>query len=390
MGVSESFARGREAVGQQLGLVLVGLFGLVLLVDLILKLAGIEVGPFGGSLSFARLSGNFWDGIAQGLVFGLAGIGLSMTYSILTFANFSHGDLVTVGGFTGWGVAYLIAGSSVLSAGELLLVRPGRVGTVGEIGANAATTPLAVVAGLVVAVIATAVVALVIDRVVYRPMRDRGGIILLITSIGVALVLRYVMQFVYGARTRRVTASINQPEPVREFLGYTVITGDGDLNLFGVGDPDIHTVTLIGVSLSLMLALHLMLQRTKLGTAMRAMADNKDLALITGIPTERVVTATWIIGGGMAGAAGYLTVMYRATIAFDFGWLLLLLIFAAVILGGIGSIYGAIAGGVLIGLVFSLSTIWISADFNLPAAFAVMILALLFRPEGLFGGITTA
>ena len=389
MGVTESFARGREGITDRPGQVLVAVFGLALLGDLGLKLAGVEVGPLGGSLTVSRLSSNFWDGIAQGLVFGLAGIGLSMTYSILTFANFSHGDLVTVGGFTGWGVAYLIAGSGILTTGELLLVRPGLVGSVGEIGANAATTPLAVVAGLIVATVATAVIALLIDRVIYRPMRDRGGIVLLITSIGVALALRYIMQFVYGARTRRVTASIDRQEPVREFMGYTVVTGSGDLNIFGVADPDIHTATLIVISLSLMLALHLMLQRTKLGTAMRAMADNKDLALITGIPTERVVTATWLIGGGMAGAAGYLTVMYRATIAFDFGWLLLLLIFAAVILGGIGSIYGAMAGGVIIGLVFSLSTIWISADFNLPAAFAVMILVLLFRPQGLFGGIST-
>ena len=123
---------------------------------------------------------------------------------------------------------------------------------------------------------------------------------------------------------------------------------------------------------------------------MRAMADNKDLALITGIPAERIVTATWIIGAGMAGAAGYLTVMFQGAIAFDFGWQLLLLVFAAVILGGIGSIYGAMLGGLVIGLVFAMSTIWIPADFNEAAAFAVMILALLYRPEGIFGGITTA
>jgi len=149
-------------------------------------------------------------------------------------------------------------------------------------------------------------------------------------------------------------------------------------------------LTLVIVAVGLMVATHFLLQRTKLGTAMRAMADNKDLALITGIPTERVVTATWLIGGALTGAAGYLLVTASGSLAFNFGWQELLLIFAAVILGGIGSVYGAIAGGLLIGLVFAMSTIWIPSDFNQAAAFAVMILALLFRPEGLFGGVTTA
>ena len=121
---------------------------------------------------------------------------------------------------------------------------------------------------------------------------------------------------------------------------------------------------------------------------MRAMADNKDLALITGIPTERIVTATWLIGGGITGVSGFLIILFRNSIRFNFGWLLLLLIFSAVILGGIGSIYGAIAGGIVIGLVLSLSTVWIPSDFS-PRVFAflAMILVLLFRPQGLFGGV---
>ncbi|MES3517598.1 MAG: branched-chain amino acid ABC transporter permease [Natronomonas sp.] len=372
MGVNERTTVSRESIRDNIGAVFLGVFGATLVVDLLLKLAGVEVGILGGELSIGRLTGNFWDGILNGLLIGLAGIGLSMTYSILTFANFSHGDLVTVGGFTGWGIAYLIAGWGVVPASILLLVRPGRASSPGEIGAHVVSTPGAILAGLVFATIFTALAAVVIDRLVYRPMRDRSGISLLIASIGVALALRYVVQFVYGARRRGIPASV-----------------DSEINLV-VATVDAHDLTLIVASLSLMLGLHLLLQRTKLGTAMRAMADNKDLALITGIPTERVVTATWVVGGGLAGAAGYLTVMTRGVIAFDFGWLLLLLIFAAVILGGIGSIYGAIAGGLIIGMVFSLSTIWIPADFNEAAAFAAMILALLFRPEGLFGGVSTA
>jgi branched-chain amino acid transport system permease protein len=239
--------------------------------------------------------------------------------------------------------------------------------------------------------VATAAVALAIDRVVYRPLRDREGIILLISSVGVAFALRYLIQFVYGARTRGVRASFDAGSPAFELLGYTVVTGEGDLNVFGLSQFDLNAATLIVVSVLVMAGLHLLLQRTKLGTAMRAMADNKDLALITGIPTERIVTATWLIGGGITGVSGFLIILFRNSIRFNVGWLLLLLIFSAVILGGIGSIYGAIAGGVIIGLVLSLSTIWLPSDFSARVfAFLAMILVLLFRPQGLFGGVETA
>ena len=395
MGVTESFERGRTEIIERPGrvlLVLLGvLFGLSLVMDLALKLVEAEFWMLGGSLAVSELTRLFWGGVARGLVFGLAGVGLSMTYSILTFANFSHGDLVTTGAFTGWGVTYLIIGSGTLTAGELLLVRPGGIGSPGDIGANVVTSPVAILGGMLFAGVATAAVALAIDRVVYRPLRDREGIILLISSVGVAFALRYLIQFVYGARTRGVRASFDAGSPAFELLGYTVVTGEGDLNVFGLSQFDLNAATLIVVSVLVMAGLHLLLQRTKRGTAMRAMADNKDLALITGIPTERIVTATWLIGGGITGVSGFLIILFRNSVRFNFGWLLLLLIFSAVILGGIGSIYGAIAGGVVIGLVLSLSTVWIPSDFS-PRVFAflAMILVLLFRPQGLFGGVETA
>ena len=259
-------------------------------------------------------------------------------------------------------------------------------------------------AGLVVAAAFTALAAIVIDRLVYKPMRDRSGIALLIASIGVALALRYIMVFFYGTRNRGVTASVdtevvnwslNVGSYLVGFRGssvgiYRETLIEQQLEIVSVLALSTHRVTVVVAAIVLMFFMHLLLQRTKLGTAMRAMADNKDLALITGIPTERIVTATWVIGASLAGMAGYLTVMFQGAIAFDFGWQLLLLVFAAVILGGIGSIYGAIVGGLVIGLVFAMSTIWIPADFNEAAAFLAMILALLYRPEGLFRGVTTA
>ncbi|RAW46129.1 branched-chain amino acid ABC transporter permease [Halorubrum sp. 48-1-W] len=364
-----------DAVRTRPGILLVALVGGLLLVDLAAKLAGVTVGPIGGALSADRLGSNLWNGLVIGLVIGLAGIGLSMTYSILSFANFSHGDLVSTGAFTGWGVAFLIAGFGDVPVRALVTVRDAGDVSAGDIGAHILTAPVAILIGLVVAFTVTAVVALALDRAFYKPMRDRDGISILIASIGAALVVRYVIQFVYGSDRRGVTASVDASNLAFGPLGLSI---------------NAHELTIVVAAVGLMLAMHFMLQHTKLGTAMRAMADNKDLALITGIPAERVVTATWIIGGGLAGASGYLYVLLRGTIQFDFGWLLLLLIFAAVILGGIGSVYGAIAGGVVIGVVFTTSTIWIPSDFNEAAAFAVMITMLLLRPEGLFGGVTTA
>ncbi|WP_440766300.1 branched-chain amino acid ABC transporter permease [Natronorubrum sp. DTA7] len=377
MDVSDTIARGKEQLRMQPLLLLAVLAVVVLTIDLIARLAGVEVPlsngrSFGGALSMSRFGGLVWNGIIVGLIFGLAGIGLSMTYSILNFANFSHGDLVTTGAFTGWGTSLLLAGWGIGDLGHLLLVRPGSGANPNEIGASIVQAPLSIIVGVIVAAVATVLVAVAIDRIVYKPMRDRGGIALLIASIGAALALRYVIQFVYGGRNRGVTSTQEVTTPI---AGFSV---------------NMHEATLVIVAGGLMLGMHFMLQRTKLGKAMRAMADNKDLALVTGIPTERVVTATWVLGGALAGVAGYLYVLERGTIEFNLGWFLLLFIFAAVILGGIGSIYGAIAGGFVIGLVHEVSLIWIPSDFNAAAAFLIMILVLLYRPQGIFGGVTTA
>ncbi|MFC7142768.1 branched-chain amino acid ABC transporter permease [Halosimplex aquaticum] len=424
MATSERIAGWRIAVAERPKTALFGgLLGL-LAVDLLCKLAGFEltVGGatlLGGSLAVGRLITLVWNGLVVGLGIGLAGIGLSMTYSILGFANFAHGDYITSGAFAGWGVAFLVAGfGGGLLDGNVLYL-----GTVGfgpggpsaaDLSINVLRTPLAVFGGLVVAVLATIALSLVLDRLVFRPMRDQSGIAVLIASIGVALALRYVVVFVFGPRNRGLTAGgaklvfagVDGKLAVAAKRSTIVLAQGGDAPAdafyaelpvldFGSYSAELLTVTsaeltLVVTSLALMYGLHVTLQRTKLGKAMRAMADNEDLAQITGIPTERVVRATWIIGGGLAGAAGYLLALERGTLAYNLGWLLLLLIFAAVILGGIGSIYGAIVGGVLIGLTNSVSLVWIPSSFSTAAAFAIMILVLVIRPDGLFGGVTTA
>jgi branched-chain amino acid transport system permease protein len=379
-------------------------FSAILFLDLLAKLvgfslgpltvAGINLGPFGGEMPFTRFVSYTWDGLVIGLVIGLASIGLSLTYSILNFANFAHGDYLTAGAFSGWAATYIIAGlggllpivesavHAITGVGQRTIRNTDLVSLVllktppGTAGANVWLSPIAIVVGLAVAVALTIAMALVIDRLVYKPIRGADGISLLIASIGVAFGIRYLVALVFGNSRRIVTSTDKLPEVT--LIGTRI---------------DAHEVTLVVVAILLMLGMHVLLQRTKLGKAMRAMADNRDLARVTGIPTERVIRTTWMLGAGLTGAAGFLLVLSQAGLGFTTGWRLLLLIFAAVIMGGIGSIYGAIAGGLVIGLASRVSLVWLQGDlssFTSPAAFALMILILLFRPSGIFGGVSTA
>ncbi|WP_027119016.1 branched-chain amino acid ABC transporter permease [Natronorubrum tibetense] len=362
--------RGRGMTTEQLLLLVVGLGAFLLLGDLI-------IGILNGTYSISRVARYVVEGTLYGLIIGLAGIGLSMTYSILNFANFAHGDYVTSGAFFGWGVTYLVAGWGAASFGHLVLVAPQRGVGGAQLEIAITSTPFAIIAGLLVAGVGTALFVYLIDRIVYKPMRGSGGIPLLITSIGVAFALRYLIVFVYSNRTRGTTLG--------GLPSFDLLLVDGYVSI------DVHDGTLIVAAVALMLGVHLMLQRTKLGKAMRAMSDNRDLALVTGIPTEQIIRWTWMIGGGLAGSAGYLMVLWTGTIDWQFGWLLLLLIFAAVILGGIGSIYGAIFGGLIIGISMHLSMVWLpGGDFTTITAFLIMILVLMIKPSGLFGGKTTA
>ena len=370
MGIADTYSDGRRYVVDRPFALVVGLLVILLAVDFVDGLAT-------GRIAVSDVATLVWDGLMQGLVVGLAGIGLSMTYSILNFANFAHGDYITGGAFSGWAVTYLLAGLGRADVGSLLLIGAGGSVFGGALGIGVTATPVAVLGGLVIAGLFAVVLALVIDRLVYRSMRDQEGISLLIASVGVAFALRYLIAFVFTTENRGVTDAGGVPE-VRGYL------------LDGFVTVSAHDATLLVVAVGLMLSVHFLLQRTKLGTAMRAMADNEDLARVTGIPTERVVRATWVIGGALTGVAGYMFVLWKGTIGFNDGWLLLLLVFAAVILGGIGSVYGAIIGGLVIGLTSSLSVLWIPSDFARAAAFFVMILVLIFRPEGLFQGRSTA
>ena len=273
--------------------------------------------------------------LVLGSIYALGAIGVSMLYGILRFAHFAHGDLMTLG-------AYL----------ALVLV--------GGLGWPA-------IAALPAAMAATAAAAIAVDRLFYRPFRDRPTIVLLIASFGVALMLRSVVQLVWGVED--------------EYYG-TFLPPLESLAPFAIAEKHLYIAAAVVVLVGLT---HYLLAYTRIGKAMRAMSDDADLARITGIGTERMVLWTWIVGAALAAAAGVLLGM-DTRLKPEMGWNLLLAIFAAAILGGLGRPYGAIAGGMVIGFMEELSTIVIPPDYKSAVAFGVMVMVLILRPHGIFRG----
>jgi len=388
-----------EAVRENRFRILLVLFGVLLFLDLVRSLLT-------GGTSASQFVTFLWDGLGIGLVLGLAGVGLTLTYSILGFANVSHGDVLTAGAFVGWSVSFLVAGIGAFGIESLVLIGPTGDLYASDVGVALLARPVAVLGGLVVAAVFTVGISLGFDRYVYRPLRkatQSGEIMLLIASIGVAFMVRYLIVVVYTPTTRAVTVT---PEPLLSLgvsggglavagsesaltAGETFLTvplglGGAPRELLNVNS---HEALLVVGAVVIMLGIHLLLKRTMLGKAMRAMADDEQLARARGIPTEKVTRWTWIIGSAITGVAGYLIVLERGTIGFLLGWKLLLLIFAAVILGGIGSVSGAILGGLIIGVASTVSLVWLpEATLARPMAFLIMIVVLLIRPQGLFSG----
>ena len=297
------------------------------------------------------------DGLVVGSVIALGAVGLTLTYSILRFANFGQGEFMT------WG-AYL-----AVSALTFVLAMTGG-GVMEPMGPFSFGWQL--IAAMVLAAVLTAVLALAVDWLLFRRLRRGNAITLVIASFGAALALRNLVQFLYGTLpeyyTREIQIAIRLVP--RDILGGLRVTPDQML--------------VIGLTIGLMVALQLLLTRTTLGRAMRATAMNPALARVAGVDTDAVVRATWVIGAALAAVAGVfagIVGQIRPMLGFD----LLLPLFAAAILGGIGSVRGAVAGGYIVGLAESLSVPLVGAEYRAATAFVVLIGILLVKPTGLFG-----
>jgi branched-chain amino acid transport system permease protein len=296
------------------------------------------------------------DGLVIGSIIALGAIGLSMTLSIVRFSNFSHGELL------GWGAYIALMASTALGAASADWSKP--------------LAPFSFGWGLLIALLVscvlTALLALGLDSLLFKRLRKQGSITLVIASFGAALALRNLLLFWQGGIPRYYSDNLQIA------IAFVPRSVWGGLR----ATPD--QIAVLVLSLATVTGLHLFLRHSTLGRSMRATALNPGLARVTGIDPERVLRATWLIGGVLAAVAGVfagLTVQMRPTMGVD----LLLPLFAAVILGGVGSIWGAVLGGFIVGLAESVSITLVGAEYRAAAAFVVLIAILMVRPRGLFG-----
>jgi len=277
------------------------------------------------------------NGLRLGLLLALASIGLSLIYGTTGISNFAHAEQVTLGGMLGYGFI------------------------------NVLGLPLFI--GGVLVVITCAFSGWLQDRILWQPLRRRGlGLTqLMIVTIGLSLAMQYSYQFFVGAATKQVVVS---QATVRTFGPITIT--DRSLAAMGIS---IVCIALVGFALL----------RTRVGRATRAVSDNPALAQASGIDTDKVIRLVWIAAMGLAGLAGLLYALVVNGIKWDTGLQILLLLFAAVTLGGLGTAFGALVGSLVIGLVVELSPLVIPGDFKYAAALLILILLLLVRPQGLLG-----
>ena len=288
---------------------------------------------------------NFYliPGVVLGCIYALGAIGISLTFGILRFSNFAHGDTMTLG-------VYITLTLMQISSLHPLVVAPA-------------------------AMLITTGLMLGMDQAFFKPFRTSPTIMLVIASFGLMLMIRSAIQFFWGVQLQALQTGIARPWVILDSLRILP-----------------RHVMIIGATAALMMMVHLVLTRTKIGKAMRATSDNPELAALTGIDTELVIRATWALGASLAVAAGVFLGL-DTHVETMMGFKLLLPMFAAAILGGIGRPYGAVAGGLVIGIVEELSTYpWIgstpllSPGYKAGVAFAIMVAMLIWKPQGLFRG----
>ncbi len=291
------------------------------------------------------------DGLIAGSMIGLGAIGVTLTYSILRFSNFAHGD------FLAWGAYATLTIAGAIGA---------MAGGTAPIGALSFGWPL-ILAGLA-AMVLTGGMALALDWMLFARLRARGqAIIVVMASFGASLVLRSLLEFAFTSRPEYFSRAIQMARPVGAGIKVT---------------PD--QIVLLAMTAVLVTLMHQFMTQSRMGREMRAVSQNPALAQVAGIDVSRVVRATWMLGGALACAAGIMVgvlVQIRPLMGLD----LLLPMFAAAILGGIGSIPGAVLGGLIIGLSQAATVQFVGAEWRAAVAFVILMAVLVLRPFGLFG-----
>jgi branched-chain amino acid transport system permease protein len=277
------------------------------------------------------------DGIRFGLLIAMAAVGLSLIFGTTGLTNFAHGELVTIGAVVAWYIN-VQGGVPLIPATLLAMLVGAAVGALNEFG-------------------------------IWRPLRRRGtGLVAaLVVSIGLSLLLRYAIQIFYGGRS----------SPYSQYQSQRAV----DYGLFNLTNRALFSIIIAVVVLVLVAV---MLQRTKIGKAMRAVSDNRDLAASSGIDVNRVIMVVWMMGGALAALGGVLLGL-SDQVQWDMGFRLLLLMFAGVTLGGLGTAYGALVGSLVVGVFVQMSTLVIPDDMKYVGGLLLLIVILVIRPQGILG-----
>lgn len=286
------------------------------------------------------------NGLTLGAVYSLIALGYTMVYGILELINFAHGEVYMIGAYAG------IIALTFLTA----------------IGFTAVSVPLSLLIAFAVAILICAAYGYSMEKIAYRPLRNAPRLAPLISALGMSIFLQNYVMLSQGASDK--------------VFPHIISTAGIDI----MGARLSYLQILIMVSATVMMAgLYLFIQKTRLGKAMRATAQDKQMAGLVGINVDHVISATFVIGSALAAAAGVMVAMYYGLVNFSIGYMAGMKAFTAAVLGGIGNIPGAMAGGLLLGLVESFGAGYISSEYKDLFAFAILVLVLVFRPTGLFG-----
>ena len=335
----------------------------VVLVTLSILIAfGVTTGSWKTlTLSEGRISGAGWRdflvfGVALGSIYALIALGYSLVYGILLMINFAHGEVFMAGAFASFFVAQSLETEGLLDRNPVLSI--------------------AIL--LLAATAASMLVAVLLERVAYRPLRNAPRLVPLITAIGASLFLQYTFASFFGSESR----------------GYPSISAlEGTWTILGIPIGRALVVTIVAAVL-MMVGLTQFIARTKVGKAMRAVAEDKEIASLMGIDVNRVIVTTFAVGGILAGVAGVMFALLFGLVQYNMGFVPGIKAFTAAVLGGIGSVTGAAIGGLLLGVVESVGPVLLLTGIHVPApnqlrdvvAFTILVLVLIFRPGGILGG----
>ena len=288
------------------------------------------------------------NGITLGATYGLIAIGYTMVYGIIGMINFAHGDIYMIGAF-------------ISLVGFMLLATFG-----------VTSVPLACFLVLIFAMVFTAVYGWTVERIAYRPLRRAPRLAPLISAIGVSIVLQNFVQLSQGARVKPLQPMVQ-----------------GSFKLFSDGDFQVTIsylqIMIIALTVALMAGFSFVIRYTSLGRAQRAAAQDMTMASLLGVNVDRTISATFIIGAILAAVAGLMVTLYYGVIDFYIGFIVGIKAFTAAVLGGIGSLPGAMLGGMLIGLIEAFWSGYFSIEYKDVAAFSILVFVLIFRPTGLLG-----